>query len=529
MARTRSLLGSTSLAALSLLWHAPAAAASSEAHASPFEAASLRVPETPPDRLLEAGLRAAGIAPAPICSDAVFVRRVYLDTIGTLPTAREAVDFIDDPAEGKRGRLIDFLLARPEYADYWAMRWGDLLRVKSEFPINLWPNAAQVYHRWMVQALRENRRADALARELLTATGSNYRSGPANFYRTVPGRGAEALARAVALTFWGMRVDTWTPERRAGLAGFFTGVRYKSTGEWKEEIVYLDALAPTDPARPPVFPDGSPAMIANGADPRAALVDWMLDPQHPWFARSLANRAWAWFLGRGIVHEPDDFREGNPPSNPELLAFLEREFIASGYDLKALFRLILNSRAYQRSSLPPAGADADAAWAAFASYPPRRLESEVLADAINQITGGHDTCVSHVSEPFIFMPADVRAIALPDGSLAGVFLEKFGRSPRDSGLAGERDNTIYAAQRLHLLNSAQVWRKLEEGPAMRALLEPGGRGADAPVDRLYLTILSRRPTDEERRRNGEAGAGKREALDDLAWALVNSAEFIHRH
>lgn len=524
MARARSLLVFVGLAAfLSAGRPLPAA------DAAVFEAPTLHVPGTAVDRPVEDRLRVLGIAPAPLCSDAVFVRRAFLDTIGTLPSGEEARAFIDDAAPDKRRRLIDALLERPEYADYWAMRWGDLLRIKAEFPINLWPNGAQVYHRWIVQALRENRRADLVARELLTATGSNFRSGPANFYRAVQGRDPETLARAVALTFWGVRLEKWPRERRESVAAFFTGLRYKSTGEWKEEIVYLDPLSPIDAARPPVFPDGRPAFVAEGADPRAALADWMLDPRHPWFARSFANRAWAWFLGRGIVHEPDDFRADNPPSNPELLALLEREFVASGHDIKALFRLILNSRAYQRSFLPPPGIEAASAWAAHASYPPRRLEAEVLADALNQITGGADTYVSPIPEPFTHVPANVRAIALPDGSITGVFLEKFGRSPRDSGLESERDNTINAAQRLHLLNSAHVLRKLERGSAMRALLRPGGRGADAPLDRLYLAILSRRPSDAERRFHEEAAAARREVWEDLAWALINSAEFLHRH
>lgn len=495
----------------------------------PFETVANPTPETPLDRLVEARLRALRIPVAPPCGDAVFLRRAFLDTIGTLPTVHEARDFLADTSPNKRALLVDRLLERPEYADYWAMKWGDLLRLKAEFPINLWPNAAQAYHRWILQALRENRPADVFARELLTATGSNFRSGPANFHRAVQGRDPEALARAVALTFWGMRAEKWEPERLAGLAGFFTGVRYKSTGEWKEEIVLLDPLAPFDPARPPVFPDGEPASLEEGRDPRAALVDWMLDPRHPWLARSLANRAWAWFLGRGVVHEPDDLGPDNPPSNPELLAYLERELIAARYDMRALFRLILNSRAYQRSALPPAGADAAAAWANFAAYPPRRLEAEVLADAINRLTGSGDTYVSAIPEPFTYVPADIRAISLPDGSITGVFLEKFGRSPRDSGREAERDNTINAAQRLHLLNSTHVLRKLDNGPALRALLRTPGRAGDSTLDRLYLAVLSRRPTAEERARFGAAASDRREALGDLAWALLNSSEFVHRH
>ena len=494
--------------------------------ASIFEAIGEPVPVTPLDKLVLARLKKLGVAAAPACSDAVFLRRAFLDTIGTLPTIEEAREFLDDRQSDKRQRLIDRLLARPEYADYWAMRWSDLLRVKAEFPINLWPNAAQTYHHWILQALRENRPADVFARELLVSNGSNFRVGQANFFRAVQSRDPEGLAKAVALTFFGMRADHWPPERLAGLAGFFTGVRYKATGEWKEEIVFFDASVPVDPARKPVFPDGIPAALTPEQDPRAALADWMLHPKHPWFARALANRSWSWFFGRGIVDTPDDLRPDNPPVNPALLDYLERELINSHYDLKSLFRLILNSQTYQRSSLP-ANPSPEAA-ANFAYYPVRRLEAEVLADALNQITGSTDSYVSAIPEPFTYVPADIRSIARPDGSITGGLLEKFGRSPRDTGLAAERDNSINATQRLHLLNSSHVLRKLDQGPVLRQLLKSGAPGGEPTINRLYLAVLSRRPTESERARATPSNAGS-STLPDLAWALINSPEFLYRH
>ncbi|MFA6286815.1 MAG: DUF1553 domain-containing protein [Opitutaceae bacterium] len=534
MLRRRPLLRSSIFTSVLLVCTAVGAAPTAPAldgrgaDAAVFEAPGEPVPETALDKLVRARLRELKITPAPLCSDAVFLRRAYLDVTGTLPTVAEAREFLDDRQPGKRQRLTNRLLERPEYAAYQAMRWSDLLRVKAEFPINLWPNAAQAYHRWIVQAMRENRPADVFARELLTASGSNFRSGPPNFYRAVQSREPEVLARVVALTFFGMRSELWPTARQAGLAGFFTSIRYKQTGEWKEEIVFFDPVAPADPARLPVFPDGTPAKIAPGQDPREVLADWMLQSKHPWLARSLANRAWGWLLGRGIVNEPDDFRADNPPSNPALLAYLEREFISSRYDMKQLFRLILNSQTYQRSSLP---ADAGPAAAAnFAFYPVRRLEAEVLADALNQITGGTDSYVSAIPEPFTFIPADVRAIALPDGSISGAFLEKFERSSRDTGLAAERDNTISAAQRMHLLNSSHVLRKLEQGGTLRNLLKPGPQEGEPVVNRLYLAVLSRRPTSAEWARAGkpDTPAG-RTAIQDLAWALINSPEFLYRH
>jgi hypothetical protein len=247
------------------------------------------------------------------------LRRAFIDVIGTLPTADEASQFLADQSTSKRSALIDRLLARDEFADYWAMRWSELLRVKSEFPINLWPNAVQAYYRWIHTAVAHNLPYDQFARQLLVANGSNFRVPEVNFYRAVQSKEPLALAQAVALTVMGARSGKWI----GGMAGFFSQVGYKATDEWKEEIVYFDP-AKTAP-RNLVFPDGKPAHPEPGQDPRAAFADWLIQPQNPWFARNIVNRVWYWLLGRGIVHEPDDMRPDNPPANPELLAFLEQE------------------------------------------------------------------------------------------------------------------------------------------------------------------------------------------------------------
>lgn len=246
------------------------------------------------------------------------------------------------------------------------------------------------------------------------------------------------------------------------------------------------------------------------------------------------NRIWSWLLGRGVIHEPDDIRPDNPPSNPELLAFLEQELIASRYDLKHLYRLILNSQTYQLSCVPKT--DTPQAKANFASYPLRRLEAEVLIDALNQITGTTEKYSSAIPEPFTFIPEDQRSISLADGSITSTFLEMFGRSPRDTGLESERNNRPTAAQRLHLLNSSRVQRKVEQGPAMQSLLRSRARPREI-VETLYLTILSRFPTEKELQiaaaysqpGRGNGGTLNREAAIDLTWALVNGAEFLHRH
>jgi hypothetical protein len=303
-----------------------------------------------------------GIQPALGCSDEVFLRRAFIDAIGTLPTADESSQFLADRDPAKRAALIDRLLDRDEFADYWAMRWSELLRVKSEFPINIWPNAVQAYYRWIHTAVAHNLPYDQFARALLVANGSNFRVPEVNFYRAVQSKEALALAQAVALTFMGERAGGWI----GGMAGFFSRVGYKSTDEWKEEIVYFDPTkkAPAGLA----FPDGKPAHLEPGQDPRVVFADWLIQPQNPWFARNIVNRVWYWLLGRGIVHEPDDIRPENPPANPELLAYLQQELIGAHYDLKHIYRLILNSQVYQMSSLAPDGAS-EAGAAQFAWYP----------------------------------------------------------------------------------------------------------------------------------------------------------------
>jgi hypothetical protein len=498
---------------------------------SPFELPSAPLAKNRVDELVFGRLQQLGIQPANVCSDAVFVRRAYLDVIGTLPSAAEARQFLLDRNPDKRRALIDRLLERDEFADYWAMKWSDLLRVKAEFPINLWPNATQAYHHWIRTSIKENLPYDRFVRELLTSNGSNFRAPPVNFYRAIQSREPVAIARTVALTFMGARAEKWPADRLSGMATFFSLVGYKSTAEWKEEIVFFDpgkAAAGGTPAA--VFPDGTPTRLSPDRDPREVFADWLITPQNPWFTRNIANRVWSWLLGRGIIHEPDDIRPDNPPANPELLALLERELIAAHYDLKHLFRMILNSQTYQLSSIPRT-AQPDAG-ANFAFYPLRRLDAEVLIDALDEITGTTEKYSSAIPEPFTFMPDNERSIALPDGSITSSFLEMFGRPPRDTGLESERNNRSTAMQQLHLMNSSHIQQKLEQGPKLQALL----RSKDGPhevVDGLYLAILSRFPTDKEReivRVYAQSGsAGGRQAAVDVAWALINSAEFLYRH
>ena len=513
---------------LSLVW-------GGGAQPNPFEGSAPPSPANKVDELVFAQLRELNLQPANICSDPVFVRRVYLDVIGTLPTAVEAENFILDRNPNKRAELIDRLLARDEFADYWAMKWSDLLRVKAEFPINLWPNAAQGYHRWIRECLRENLPYDRFARALLTANGSDFNVPQVNFYRALQSKDPQTIARAVALTFMGARMEQWPAEQRSNLAAFFSNVGYKSTAEWKEEIVFFDpnstnAEAVTRAPRRATFPDGMSVMLLPGKDPRGVFADWLMNPGNPWFARNVVNRVWSWLLGRGIIQEPDDIRPDNPPGNPELLSFLEQELVSSGYDLKHIYRLILNSTTYQLASIPRT-ADRQGA-ANFAFYPLRRLDAEVLIDVIDQVTGSTENYSSAIPEPYTFIPPGQRSIALPDGSITSAFLEMFGRPPRDTGLESERNNRVTAAQKLWLLNSSQMRQKIGQSRMIQYQTESGKTPREIAIG-MYLGVLSRFPTEAESQaveaywQSGKLS--RREAAVDLAWALMNGDEFLYRH
>ena len=528
MKRCAGIIGAPACGLLALLM----VVAGSLFAATPFESPAALTPQNKIDELVFARLAELNLAPAQLCSDPVFIRRVYLDTTGTLPTAAEAQRFILDRNPAKRRELVDRLLARDEFADYLALKWGDALRIKAEFPINLWPNAAQSYHRWLHDAIRDNRLWNEIAYELLTASGSNFEKPPVNFYRAMQNRTPSGIAQTVALTFLGERADRWPSNELADLAVFFANVGYKTTAEWKEEIVFFNPASTNAGAlngspRDAVFPDGEKVTLAPDRDPRAVFANWLV--KNPQFARSVANRAWWWLLGRGIVQEPDDFRADNPPSNPELLVFLQKEFAASGGDFQRLCRLILNSKTYQLAAIPQSRDPAAAA--NFAFYPLRRLDAEVLIDAVDQITGSNEKYSSAIPEPYTFIPDNLRSIALPDGSITSAFLEMFGRPPRDTGMESERNNRITAAQKLTLLNSSLMQKKIESSRMIEFQTSSNRAPADI-ASGMYLGILSRFPTAVETKTAQDyfqSGIGKRQAAVDLAWALMNSTEFLYRH
>lgn len=507
----------------------------------PFETEKWSTPASNIDVLVEAELAKYGQRLGNPSSDGVFVRRIYLDMIGTLPKPAEVEQFLKDRRSDKRSRLIDSLFNREEFADYWSLKWGDLLRVKAEFPINLWPNAVQAYSRWIRDSVKNNMPYDDFVWALLTSSGSNFRVPPVNFYRATSDRSPFGLAKVVALTFMGTRIEPWPDDRKAGMAAFFSRVSYKPSLEWKEEIVLLNP-APGNPVKA-VFPDGKAVTLPADSDPRQAFADWLISPENPWFARNITNRMWAWTMGHGIIDEPDDIRPDNPPASPALLAYLENELVKSGYDLRHIFRLIFNSRTYQQSSITPAtpatSATESPAGAVeqqalqFARYNVRRLDAEVLLDALCWFGGDGESYSSPVPEPFTFVPTEYRNIALYDGSITSPFLATFGRPSRDTGLESERNNQPSETQRLYLLNSKPILDRINKSPQLSALINSAKGDRTALINGTYVLVLSRYPTADEVAVADQymktPGLQIQQAVADLAWALINSKEFLFRH
>jgi len=494
---------------------------------NPFESGKPFEVKNAIDRCVADDLKKLGLSAAAQCSDAVFLRRIYLDVTGKIPTVTQVKAFLQDKDPEKRGKLIDALLESPAHARYWAMKWGDLLRIKAEFPINLWPNAAQAYDSWVYEAMLSNMPFDRFARALLTSSGSNFREPPVNFYRAIQGRTPEAIASSVTLVFLGERADRINPDRLARLSEFFQRVAYKSTNEWKEEIVYCDPCK-TGEIRT-VFPDGQKALVKDGEDPRVVFADWLIRPKNMFFARTFVNRTWNWIFGLPLYESVDNLSMESKAVNPALARHLILSFEKSGFDNRALLREIFNSSVYQQSSL----ADASDArvLAHFGTYPIRPLEAEPLIDAICQITGTTEVYTSTTPEPYTTLPTCEDAVAIPDGSITTAFLNLFGRSPRDSGLDAERERGPNAGQRMHLLNSSHIRNKLERGkyPQVTSQVE----GKESLIVHAFLRVLSRYPTKAEnellRQRDPKDAKKMKHGIPEIYWALINSEEFLNRH
>ena len=497
-------------------------------------AQSSQAPKPTIDGIVSRALAAGGKSLNAPVSDEAYISRVYLDLLGTRPTVAEQDAFLADPSPERRAKLVEGLFLRPEFADYLSLKWGDILRVKSEYPSNLWPNAVQAYHQWIREAMRTNLGYDKFARALITGSGSDFRDPESNFFRVLPSRDPASFARHVSQTFLGLGLDYLDAGTATELGRFFSRLAFKRSMEWKEEIVYTDPLAPGSAAGPASastsvsyrFPDGSRIEASPGADPRIVIADWLCSPANPWFARAMANRIWSWLLGTGIREPVDEARLGGPEASPELLDFLAKALVDSGWDLRALYRLVLASQTYAQESR----GDAEPS---YARYRIRRLDAEVLADALYRVTGKGEAYVSPIPEPFTFIPKENRSISLADGSITSSFLVKFGRPSRDRGLASERNSKVSVDQELYLLNSSALRQGIEQGPLLAEALALAKTGKAGALSYLYRSLLGRRPSPAEaatveaylKRKGGPS----RQALVDIAWALVNSTEFLFRH
>jgi hypothetical protein len=411
------------------------------------------------------------------------------------------------------------------------LKWGDLLKCKSEFPSNLWPNAVQAYARWMKESIRANIPYDLFVRELLISSGSNFRVGEVNFYRAFQTRDPKNISESFALIFLGMRPSTKFGDNKsvADLGPFFSQLKYKKSEEWKEEFVYIDKdISPK--IYSVMMPGGDKVVLKSNTDFRIALVDWLTAKQNPYFAKVMVNRIWFWLMDRGIVNDPDDFRENNPPSNPELLTFLENEFKAHNYDVKYMFRLILNSKTYQRSAITNESNKTDEAL--FSHYRIHRLTAEQLIDAICDITDAPETYWSRVPEPFTFLPKDTRAVQLEDGTISTPVLEMFGRPSRDISYESDRNNNLTMKQVLYLLNATQVTDKINKSKKLK-LLTDQSPSKEKLISEIYLLILNRFPLQTETSTAmiyfAENKKDKYQNTSDLVWALINTKEFLFDH
>jgi hypothetical protein len=478
-----------------------------------------------------ARLKLLNIAPSELADDADYLRRVYLDVIGTLPTPAEARRFFADKRPDRRARLVDELLERPEYPDYWALQWADALRVDRQA---LGHKRAYAFYRWIRESIAVNKPFDQFARELLTAEGPMEESGPAAFYKVAakPGDKASSLAQI----FLGVRIacaechhhpfDRWSQTDYYGMQAFFTQVTLKPSP--RGEVLQITGDPETrhprtgDPIAPHALGVPMPAKAAPG-DRRQVLAAWMTSPENPWFARNLANRTWAHFFGRGLIEPVDDVRDTNPPSNPELLDALAKHVADTRFDLKQLIRTITASRTYQLASKPNATNTKDVSSFSRAAF--RRIDAEVLLDMVSQTTG--------IAERFGGSPPGTRAIHLWDSKVSHYFLKIFGRPQRLSACECERIHEPSVAQVLHLLNAPEIQAKLghERGTVAKLVQAKGDDGELA--EELYLTYYSRLPNDAERKTaiahlRRDPGQ-RRQAAEDLAWSLMNTLEFVFNH
>lgn len=484
------------------------------------------------DELVNRKLDSLGLPASPRSTDSDFLRRAYLDITGILPPTDVARAFLADKSQDKRIRLVDRLLASPEYVDYWTLRWGDILKSSRRVLGDKGMNALNV---WIRESVRTNKPWSQMASELLVAEGSAFKNGAVNYYRA--STNPQALTEATSQIFLGVRIECakchnhpyerWTMNNYYGMAAFFARVRNKNGDRTNEPVVFSGNSGEVahPKSRQSVVPaalDASPLTKDFAGDRRAVLAEWLTSTKNPFFAKAVVNRLWKHFMGRGLVEPVDDMRVTNPASNQPLLDWLAEDLIRNQYDLKKTMRSILLSETYQRAPEPVKGNERDTKFYAF--YPFKRIPAEPLLDAISQVSG--------VAEKFAGYPNSVRATQLPDTAISSYFLDLFGRPARNITCACERSDEPNLGQILHLMNNSGINEKISNGNGRVAKLLAEKKTPAQIIDELYLAAFSRYPTRQERNR----GIGlltfttdRKMASEDLMWALLNSKEFIFSH
>jgi hypothetical protein len=498
-------------------------------------------------------LEALRVQPSALCSDTVFLRRAHLDLIGSLPAAAEAREFVADTDPAKRARLIDRLLEREEFADFWALKFSDILRNEEKVLDN---KGVQVFHRWIRDALARNVPLDRLAHDLIRARGSTYENPPANYYRA--NRDPVARAETTAQVFLGVRLqcakchnhpfDRWTQDDYYGWAAVFERVRYKvlenrrrdrnDKHEFRgEQVVWIDRQGELEDPRTgetvsPRLLGAAEPLAASAGDRLERLADWIARPDNPFFARVWVNRIWFHLMGRGLVDPVDDFRATNPASHPHLLDDLVADFVAGGFDLRRLVRTIASSSTYQLSAETNATNAGDES--NYSRAVVRRLSAEQLVDAMSHVTG----------RPVQFngFPLGLRAIEVPgvqavrprerSPALGDSFLKLFGKPERLLACECERSSETTLGQTFQLLSGPLIDSLLTHPENVLGRLLASERSEHALVEELYWRALARPPARDELRSSLEyieqAGA-RRRGFEDLAWSLMNAKEFVLRH
>ncbi len=492
-------------------------------------------PTTPPanyvDELVNAKLQKIRVLPSELCSDEVFLRRVTIDITGLLPTVEEYQAFMADADLAKRAKLVDRLLERKEFSEIWALKWANLLMVKSTNEVSY--KSMFLYSNWLTNQISSNVPLNQMVQNLLSANGGTFKNPATNYFQIE--RDTLKTAENVAQVFMGIRTqcaqchnhpfDRWTMDDYYGFAAFFAQIGRKQGEDYRETIVFNsgggEVAHPVGGRQmPPKFLGGATPDVA-GKDRREVLVKWLASPENPYFATSVANRVWAHFFGLGIVEPVDDIRVSNPASNPELFQALGDKLTSYNYDFKQLVRDVCNSHAYQRTSQANASNEEDLK--NFSHAKVRRIPAENLLDCLTQVT--------EIQEKFQGLPLGSRAVQIADGQTNSYFLTSFGRSLRTTACAGEATTEPTLSQALHMINGDTLTRKIGESKRLQTQLDAGQTPAQV-VESIYIACLSRKPSPEEMTKLEALLAAEpnaRIAVDDILWAVLNSREFLFNH